>query len=864
MKKSFYHTVLVPLVASYVLAAGALAQTTSTSQAFELNQTAPANYLIEDIQITGAKSLDKEAIIALLGIKSGDTVQIPGPAITDAIQRLWQQKLVKDVAIYASQVTNHHVVLTVSITESPRLSDYSLEGIKKKEREKLIEKLSLVKGRIVTDELIKNTQQIIQDYWLEKGYLYATVTITSFPDPAFPNHIRLKIKIDKGEQPSVNAIHFEGNQHISSNFLRGQMQHIREKPRFTLVKDILKQALTLRPIRKGGVLWRPISLKKSWDYLQEHVILFFSKFNQAKFEEDKKRVISYYQSKGFRDAAIVEDVIYKQEDALLNVSMKVEEGTRYLVGDIRWVGNHLYDDDTLNQILNIKKGDIYNPLLLQQRLYNNPLGEDIASLYMDKGYLFFQVDPVEVGLTRDTVDLEMCIQEGPQAYINKVLIEGNTLTHDHVIRRELRTLPGDKFNRTKIQRSYRELAQLNLFSPDIGILPIPNLVDKTVDIKYKVKDRPQFEIKFSGGWGSSGFMGSMILATNNFLLSNLWRSRLPMGGGQTLGIKAETDAKKYKNFSLEFTDPWLGGKRPRHFHMSLNKAHEDNRGSIGGYVSLGTRLSWPDDYTLLTGSLAYHHHDYRDYDLLDNEKKSTGTLDDLSISIALKRDSTGPNPIYPTEGNMLALNANFTPPWSSILSKGNIESYESGQYRWKEYHQWMLDGSYFLRLLDDLVLNVRGHFGVLGKFPSQTSIGPFERFYLGGTSFPERTVRSKEHISLRGYEEDYIAPKDKISGYKGGVIYDKFVLELRYPIISNYLASAYMLAFAEGGNAWAGYKNFAPFDLKRSVGVGLRVHLPFVIGTTVGFDWGYGFDKMLADKGDNKLDFHFSIGINSR
>ena len=865
MKKSFHHTFWIPFLASYMLVSGALAQTEITSHPpLELNYTTPVSYLVEDIQVTGIKFLDKEAIIAFLGIKSGDTIQIPGPAITNAIQGLWKQKLVKDVAIYASQVTDYRVVLTVSITESPRLSDYSFEGIKRKEQEQLMEKLTLVKGKIVTDELIKNTQKIIQDYWLEKGYLYATVAITSLLDPVLPDHNRLKIKIDKGEQLSINAIHFQGNHHISSHILRGQMQHLREKPRFTLVKDILKQVVTLRPISKGGILRRPISLKESWDYSQKHVILFFSKFSKAKFEEDKKRIINYYQSQGFSDAAIVKDTISKQEDTLLNVYMTVEEGTQYRIGDIKWVGNHLYDDETLSQVLNIKKGDIYNPLLLQQGLYNNPAGEDVAGLYMDEGYVFFHADPVEIGLKGDTVDLEICIQEGPPAYINKVLIEGNKLTHDHVIRRELRTLPGDKFNRTKLQRSYRELAQLKLFDPAIDILPIPNAVDKTVDIKYKVKDRPQFEIKFSGGWGSDGFMGAATLATNNFSLGNLWRSRLPIGGGQSLGIKAETDAKEYKNFSLEFTEPWLGGKKPRHFHLSLNKASENTRGSIGGNAGVGTRLSWPDDYTSLTGSFAYHRHSYSDYDLLDNEKKSTGTLDDLSVSIVLKRDSTGPNPIYPKEGSMLALHANFTPPWSSFFSNGNIGSYEPGQYPCKEYHQWMLDGSYFLRLLEDLVLNVRGHFGVLGKFPSQERVGPCERFALGGTSSLERTVRGKEHVSLRGYEDDYIIPKDKVSGYKGGVIYDKVVLELRYPIISNYLASAYILAFAEGGNTWASHKDFAPFDLKRSVGVGLRVHLPFIIGTTIGFDWGYGFDKALSDKENNKLEFHFSIGMNSR
>jgi outer membrane protein insertion porin family len=864
MRNFVYSAFWIPFFASCGLVTGALAQTTPISHPLELNYAAPDSYLIEDIQITGAQALDKEAIVALLGIKPGDTIQIPGPAISDALQRLWQQKLVKDVAVYASQVTDHRVVLTVSITENPRLSDYSFEGIKGKEQEKLMEKLTLAKGRIVTEEFIKNTQEIIQNYWLEEGYLYATVAIASLPDAALPDHVRLEIKIDKGDRPSINTVYFKGNHRVSSHVLKGQMQHVREKPRFTLVKDVLKQVATLRPFSKGGVLWRPISLKESWDYAREHVIPFFSRWNQAKFEEDKKRIVSYYQSQGFRDASIVEDTVSRQEGTVLNVCMTVEEGIRYRVGDIRWVGNHLYDDDTLSQILGIKKGDIFNPSLLQQGLYNSPTGEDIASLYMDEGYLFFQADPVETGLKGDTVDLEICIQEGPPVYINKVLIEGNTLSHDYVIRRELRTLPGDKFSRANIKRSYRELVQLNLFSPAIEIQPIPNFIDQTVDIRYKVKDRPQFEIKASGGWGGGSFMGAVILATNNFSLSNLLRSRFPMGGGQILGISAETDAKEYKNFALQFTEPWLGGKKPKYFHLSLNKAHEKERGSIGGNASLGTKLSWPDDYTSFMGSLAYHRHTYKDYDLLDNQQKSTGVLNDLAVSVSLKRDSTGPSPIYPKEGSKLVLNASLTPPWSFFLNEVHSESYALGQYHWKEYHQWMVDGSYFLQLLEDLVLNVRGHFGVLGRFSSQRNIGPFERFSLGGVNSLKRTVRGKEYISLRGYEEDYIMPQDEVSGYKGGVIYDKVVLELRYPIISNYLASAYVLAFVEGGNTWVRYKDFAPFDLRRSVGVGFRVYLPFIIGTTVGFDWGYGFDKTLADQRGDKLEFHFSIGTDLR
>ena len=863
MRKRFFRSVLVQLAASYLLAAGALAQTTPALHPLEFNDASPASYLIKEVQVTGAKSIDEKAIITILGFNAGDTVQIPGPAIADAIRRLWKQGLVKDVAIHASRVADHHVVLTVSVTECPRLSAYFFEGIKKKEQEKLMEKIALVKGKVVTDKLIKNTQTAIKDYFVEQGYLYTTVTIASVPDPTRAEHIQLKIKVDKGAEVSINAIHFEGNQHIRSDVLRSQMQHLREKPRFTLVKDVLKAVLTLQPIRKKGILWRPFNLQESWYYLHKNVILLPSKFNQAKFEEDKKCVISYYQSKGFRDAVIVKDTVDKQADALLNVWMKVEEGRQYRVGDIKWTGNYLHDDDTLQQILNIKKGDIYNPLLLQQRLCNNPEGRDIASLYVDDGYLFFQVAPVEVGLKGDTVDLEIRLQEGTQERINKVLIEGNKTTHDYVIRRELRILPGDKLSRAKLHRSYRELAQLNIFDPAIDIFPVPNFEDKTVNIKCKVKDRPKVEIKFSGGWGGE-FMGVVTLATNNFSLRNLVRSRSPLGGGQTLGLSAETNGKGYKNFALQFTDPWLGGKKPRYFHLSLNKSGEGNRGSMGIRAGLGTRLTWPDDYVALKSSLAYYRHDYEDYDLLDNNEKHTGVLNDLAVNISLERDSTGPSPVYPREGIKLELHTNFTPPWSWFSNKRHGELSKSEEYSWKEYHQWMLDGSYFVCLLDDLVLNMRGHFGILGKFPSQGSIGPSERFSLGGNRFGSYSLRGEEYISLRGYEAGYVTPKDAVTGYKGGVIYDKFVLELRYPIISSHLASVYALAFAEGGSAWSQYEDYNPFVLKRSAGVGIRAYLPFIIGTTIGFDWGYGFDKKPTDKKYNEWESYFSIGVDLR
>jgi len=860
MIKVLYRIGFIQLIASYALSSGLLAQTVSPISPLAVDYTAPARYVLEDVRVTGNTSIDEQAIINLLGFRRGEMVSIPGPVITDTISRLWKQGLVKDVAIYAARTTDRRVLLTIDITECPRLSGYSFEGIKRKEQKKLRKKLTLAKGKIVTDALIGETKKAIQDYYVEAGYRHPSVSIVSTHDPTCNDCVQLQIKVDRGSKLAIGSVYFEGNERIESDLLKSQMRYTREKPRFTLVKDLFKKVLTLQPIRRQGVLWRPVDPKACWRYLQRHVILMPSQFKQAKFEEDKKRIVRYYQSKGFSDATIVEEALTQQEDASLNVWMKIEEGRPYRVGNIKWVGNYRYDDSTLQQTMGVKKGDLYDPLLLQQQLYSNPEGRDIVSLYMDEGYLFFQADSVEVGLEEDTIDLEIRVQEGATMRINEVLIEGNKLTHDAVIRRELRTLPGDQFNRTKLQRSYRELAQLNLFAPTLEGRPIPNLTDKTVDIKYKVQERFKFSVNLSGGWGEE-LIGELSLFTNNFSFSDLWKARVPIGGGQTLGFNAETNGRGYRNFSLRFADPWLGGKKPTLFHASLSRSSEGSRRSIGGDVGLGTKLTWPDEYMVLRGKLAYYRHDYQDHDLLGNNKKRTGVLNDLATTLSLERDSTAPNPIYPKEGSKIALHANLTPPWFLVSSKPYSSLSDWENHGWKEYNQWMLDGSYFFPLLDDLVLNMRAHFGVLGNFSSKRDIGPFERFTLGGGTRPgHRTLRGEKCVSLRGYEAGYITPEDPVTHYKGGVVYDKFVLELRYPLISNYVATAYALVFAEGGNTWAQYNEYNLFDLKRSAGVGLRVYIPFILGATIGFDFGYGFDKRPTDKKYRDWEFHFSIG----
>ncbi|MEL6412513.1 MAG: POTRA domain-containing protein [Bacteroidota bacterium] len=900
MNRRFYTCLISTLIAGGLFYPSTSAQATPLS----LNYMAPDSYLIQDIRVTGNTSLDTAAIIALSGLQVGDTILLPGPTITDAIQRLWQQKLVRDIAIYAQAVEKGTVILTIHVTENLRLSSYTFKGIKKKQIAALEEKANLTQGQVVTQALLQKIRKTIQDYWAKEGYLNATTHISTEPDPEHENCVQLTIHTHQGEKRIINEIQFEGNHQLDSAQLKAAMQHIRERPRVTLVQDLLKQTLTLKPIRKGGFLWRPVNVKGLNSYFWEHVILFSSKFDQAQFEADQQRIIDCYRSHGFRDAKIVAAQVEEYDTDSLNVKINVQEGTQYRIRSIRWAGNYLHSDEELNEILNMQPGDLYNAVLLKQRLNSNPEGSDVSSLYYNDGYLFFRADPVEVGLTDNTVDLEIRIQEGPQAYINKVIIEGNTLTHDYVIRRELRTLPGDKFSRAKVMRSYRELSLLNIFDPAIDIQPIPNPADGTVDIKYRVNERPKAEIKATASWGGEahGLIGALVLGTNNFSARDLFRFKKwrPIGAGQALNLKAELNGSSYKGFSMQFMEPWLGGARPTSLSFTLSVSSQTRLGErfkndksnsetlsvlgstsdaaedkkkygeaslsvVGGRVGLGRRLSWPSDYFTLRSSFSYYRHSYKNYNFLGKGTKMDGVNNDLALQVSLERNSID-SPIYPTKGSIVGLHTRVTPiPFSLFSSEDYSKLPEEQKLKWTEYHQWMLDASYFLTLVEKLVLCTKGHFGILGGFSSKLGTGPFKRFFLGGGGMSgQTTLLAEEDIALRGYPDEYFRPQDKKNSYLGGVIYDKFVVELRYPIIESYLTHIHALAFAEAGNTWGNYSDYTFFDLKKSAGVGIRIYLPFLIGTTINLDWGYGFDRHPADRQQDKLEFHFSMGMNLR
>lgn len=839
----------------------------------ELNYLQPRTYLVEDIQVVGVQSLDPEALIAISGLAVGDMLQIPGPLVTNAMEKLWQQKLIKDVSIYATRVTGNHVSLTIYIVESPRLSSYTLEGVTPGDKKKLADKINLVKGKIITPKLIKGLQKNIKKHFLDVGYRNIKVEITTVPDPADAAYKQLHIQVDKGEKAIINQIVIKGNHHISSDLLRSQLQ-LQEKPRFTLVKDILHKIGTLQPIRKGGIFWNLPSWDQTIVYLKSHAIFTSSPFAQSKYAADKRRILQYYQNQGYRDAAIVKDKVAQTRKGLLNLSLQIEEGEKYYIRNIQWVGNYLHTAKELNRILNVKPGSIYSPRLLQERIYFNVAGKDVSSLYMDDGFLFFQVEPVEVAIEGNQVDLELRVNEGTQATVNQVTIRGNYYTHEEVIRRELKVLPGDKFSRAKLIRSQRELAMLNIFDPNkMQVIPLPNAANNTVDVLFKVKESLRFDAKVGASLVNQSQLAVFVdVGTNNFSLANALRWRAPIGDVQTAHLKAEFTGTHRQEFTLKFVEPWLTGQTPTAFDFSISKtfqqhanearpannAETEEQGYLGSFsvkAGLGKRLTWPDDYFTLRTGLKYQIYNYDKYNILDDKKLFSGTSHEVCLDMVLERNALD-QPTYPTSGSSVTLQSKMTPPysWFSQQPTGKVSILD--KFKKKEYIQATLDVEYFYKVWGDWVINLFAQGGALGAYSPRLGIGPFERFAMGGKALVDFSLLGKELVSLRGYKEGSIMPKDK-QDYEGGVLFDKVGIELRHPIVKSSTFFIYALLFAEAGNTWAQYKDWKLWDLKRSAGLGLRLYSPVGV---IGIDIGHGFDRKMTEV----FEFHWSFGGNVR
>jgi outer membrane protein insertion porin family len=787
----------------------------------------PKEYEIGGIRVSGTQYSDPNALIAVTGLRVGERIRIPGGQTTRAIQALWSLRLFTDVQINLERTQGEVAFLEIAVQELPRYTRHSFTGVKKSVHDDLndIVNKHLQKGSILTENAKATLIYALEEYYVEKGHLNADVQIRTFNDEKATNGVRLEFAIDKGKRVKIRDIRFTGNENVKAKTLRKKM--------------------------KGTVRKRKLFKK--------------SKFIRETYEEDKLNVEKYYNTLGFRDARIVSDTVVRVGTDELIISMQVEEGRRYHFRNIAWKGNTIYDAKYLDQVLGIQKGDVYNQELLDTRLQFSQDGRDISSLYLDNGYLFFRVEPVETSILNDSIDLELRIFEGPQATIDRVVIQGNDRTHEHVIRRELFTRPGDKFSRSDIIRSQRNIVNLGYFNPEtLGINTPVNPDRGTVDIEYTVEEKPSDQLELSAGYqpatafSRAGVIGTLGVTFNNFSLRNLpnkeaWNP-LPQGDGQRFSVRGQTAGERYQSYNVSFTEPWLGGKKPN----SLTVAGFFNRFSNGGFfgsedisrldikqvsVGFGTRLKFPDDNFIFRAdldiqTLALQNWANSFQDEL-GRRPEDGIFHNYNLALTLARNSIN-DPIFPKTGSLLSIKAQLTPPYSWFRDEAFYQSNNVNDlYRYIEYVKWRLDAEWYTTIVGKLVLKTQAKIGILTRWSSKSSLSPFERFELGGDGLNNQNfgLNARDIISLRGYDTDEI-----MGAYPGGAgVFDKFTVELRYPISLNPSSTIFVTAFAQGGNAWLRPQDWNPFDVKRSAGLGLRVFLPMF--GTLGFDYGIGFDK---------------------
>jgi len=834
----------------------------------------PKDYEIGGVKVNGIKYLDENVIIMLSGLSVGDKIKVPGDKITEAIRKLWDQGLFEDVGISASNIQGGLIFLTIDLKERPRVSKFSFDGLRKTEADDIRTKINLARGDIANDHLFVKTRTIIQKHFAEKGYLNTEVDIQQVPDGSRENYVDLNITVKKNEKVKIREIIIEGNESLSVDQLKSAMKETKERGVFNpldplgpLVVNVSKDVFTLKPYS---------AIKRIEEYFTDNYrlrIFKSSKYLESNVEEDLVNIVKKYNQKGYRDAQIVSDSMYKIDGSNIGIKLRVFEGEKYYYRKINWVGNTKYEDKTLSSVLGVQPGDVYNKELLETNLSYNPNGFDVSSLYMDDGYLFFSAEPVEVLVENDSIDLEIRIREGKQARISNVGVKGNTKTNDHVVIRELRTRPGQMFSRELVIRTTRELANLRYFNaetiaPDIQ----PNMADGTVDVDYSVEETSADQIELSGGWGYGRVIGTLGLSFNNFSLRNVfnksaWRP-VPSGDGQKLSVRFQTYGKGYMNYSASFTEPWLGGKKPTSLTVSLYHSlysnglarSDTNRASFvinGLTVGIGQRLTWPDDYFTLYQGLNLMRYDLKNYSSIFKVGTGTGSFNVFSYNIVFGRNSIS-QPIFPRSGSDFSLSAELTPPYSLFSSKDYTTLDENAKYKMVEFYKWKLNTSWYVETVNKLVLATRLKFGFLGYYNSDIGITPFQRFYLGGDGLSGyNNLDGREIIGMRGYGNETITPYYYEDKNIGGNIFAKYTLELRYPFSLNPSATIYGLGFLEAGNSWLGFDSFNPFDVKRSAGFGVRVFLPMF--GILGLDWGYGFDEIPGIPSANGSQFHFSI-----
>ena len=832
----------------------------------------PKTYKLAGLTVTGIEGYEDYVLTGISGLAVGQELEVPGTAITDAVKRYWKHGLFSDVSISADSIVGDNIYLKIHLAPRPRISTINYNGLKKTEREDMEKKLGLLKGGQITPNMIDRAKILAKKYFEDKGYKNAEVFIRQRDDVAAKNQVILDIDVDKKEKLKVRSIIIDGDNQLGEKKIKGTL------------------------FSKGA-------FAKTHEAGKLSNLLKSKKFTPERWAEDKKNLITKYNEYGYRDAIILKDSVWNVDPKHVDIYVKVDEGKKYYIRNIKWVGNTVYSTDYLSRLLDMKKGDVYNQTYLNKRLSQDE--DAVGNAYWNNGYLFYNLQPTEVNIVGDSIDLEMRITEGQQARINRVKINGNDRLYENVVRRELRTKPGDLFSKEALQRSARELASMGHFDPEaINPVPEPNYEDGTVDINYNLKQKSNDQVELSLGWGQTGVIGRVGLKLNNFSMANLFRKNrehrgiLPIGDGETLSLGAQTNGTYYQSYNAQYSTNWLGGKRPIQFSVGMSYSKQTDVSSnyynsgymnnynnyrygygnynynsyenyydpdkyvklLSVYAGWGKRLSWPDDYFTLSLQLQYQRYMLRNwrYFIMSN-----GSANNLNLNIALNRTSTD-NQLFPRRGSDFSVSLTITPPWSKwdhkdyahLATDRNSPTYSQEQqekYRWVEYHKWKFKARTFTALTSGqkcFVLMTRVEFGLLGSY-NKNKKSPFETYYMGGDGMSGySTGYAEETIGLRGYENGSLTPYGA-----EGYAYSRMSLELRYPFLLGN-TTIYGLGFVEAGNAWTETSKFNPFDMKRSAGLGVRIFLPMV--GMMGIDWAYGFDKVFGTKGGSQ--FHFILG----
>ena len=866
---------LITLTALFALPSGkAMAQfaVTDTIEKPAVLYSAPKKYEIAGITVSGVDDYEDYVLIGLSGLSVGQVITIPGEEITAAVKRYWKHGLFSNVSISVEKTVGNQAYLNIALTQRPRLSKLNFTGVKKSEQDDLEAKLNFRQGNQITPNMMDRAKIVIKRYFDEKGFKNAEVTIMQRDDVAEANHLILDINIDKKEKIKVNKIYITGNSALNEKQLKWAMKKTNEK---------------------GN--WRHFFRPK--------------KFINNLYDEDKQLLIDKYNEHGYRDAHIVVDSVVPFDDKTVDVYIQVEEGNQYHIRNINWVGNTVYESQGLSEVLRMKSGDVYNQKMLEERI--NIDDDAIGNLYYNNGYVFARVEPVEINVTEDSVDLEMRVLEGPQATINRVRIAGNDRLYENVVRRELMTKPGDLFSKDALMRSAREIQQMGHFNPETIAPDVqPDLANGTVDINWMLESKNNDQVEFSLGYGQTGVIGKLALKFTNFSMYNLfhksdnYRAFIPQGDGQTFTISGQTNGSYYQSYNISFLDPWFGGKRPNSFSVNAfyalstgvnnnyyNQAYMNNYynymygyGNYNNYynnyesyydpdkylrmyglsVGWGKRLHWPDDYFTLYGELTYQRYDLNNWEYFII---SNGKCNNVNLSLNLGRSSID-NPIFPRQGSEISFNVAITPPYSlfdgiDYKSLSEVKATDAGyskslqqRYNWIEYHKWKFKSKFYTALTGGqkcLVLMARADFGLLGHY-NKYKKSPFETFYVGGDGMSGYSYNYyTDMVALRGYDNGALTPYGS-----EGYAYSRFTMELRYPLMFENSTQIYALAFLEGGNAWTDVRKFNPFDMKRSAGVGVRIFLPMI--GLMGIDWAYGFDKLNGSTASSGSQFHFILG----